>query len=288
MLKIGNIKLDKPFFLAPMAGVTDKPFRTICKQFGANFMYTEFVSSEGIIRNNKKTIDYMKFDDFERPFGIQIFGNKVDSMVKASQIIEEKMKPDLIDLNFGCPVKKVVSKGAGASLLKNIDLMIEMAEEIVNNTNLPITAKIRSGWDKSNINALEIARRLETTGIKALTIHPRTAKMLYSGKADWNIISEIKNVIKIPVIGNGDVKNSSDAVKMFNETNCDGIMIGRGALGNPWIFKDMNENISFGNNKIELRNEKNTVPSYQEIFSIMIRHLKLIEKNIQKDSTQHF
>ncbi|MEA1986570.1 MAG: tRNA-dihydrouridine synthase family protein, partial [Candidatus Marinimicrobia bacterium] len=177
MLKIGNIEIAKPYFLAPMAGVTDKPFRTICKEFGASFMYSEFVSSEGIIRDNEKTIDYMKFDDFERPFGIQIFGSKIDSMVKACEIIEHKIKPDLIDLNFGCPVKKVVSKGAGASLLKNVDLMVEITKQIVKNTKLPITAKIRSGWSDATINAIEVSKKLEEVGIKAITIHPRTAKM---------------------------------------------------------------------------------------------------------------
>ncbi|MEA3500839.1 MAG: tRNA dihydrouridine synthase DusB [Candidatus Marinimicrobia bacterium] len=277
MLKIGNIKIENPYFLAPMAGVTDKPFRTICKEMGAGFLYSEFVSSEGIVRNNDKTLQYMNFNKFERPIGIQIFGNDPEVMSRSAKIIEKNIKPDLIDLNFGCPVKKVVKKGAGAALMKNIKLMVEITEKIVDTVNIPVTAKIRSGWNDENINAVDVAMKLEKVGVKAITIHPRTAKMKYSGKADWSIIQKIKENVKIPVIGNGDVMNSKDAVRMFNETNCDGIMIGRGALGNPWIFRELNKYISIKDKNYKLINVNLIRPSYQEIFSIMKKHLNLIE-----------
>jgi len=282
MFKIGKIQIANPYFLAPMAGVTDKPFRTICKEMGAGFLYSEFVSSEGIIRNNNKTMQYMNFSNSERPIGIQIFGNNSDVMSNSAKVIEKRIKPDLIDLNFGCPVKKVVKKGAGAALMKNIDLMIEIAEKIVDAVNIPVTAKIRSGWNKNSINAIEVAIKLEKVGIKAITIHPRTAKMKYSGKVDWSIIREIKENVEIPVIGNGDVKNSNDAIKMFSETNCNAIMIGRGVLGNPWIFKELNKNISIQNKNKELINENFTHPSYQEIFFIIKKHLKLVEDHYPK------
>lgn len=277
MLKIGDIEIENPYFLAPMAGVTDKPFRTICKRMGAGFLYSEFVSSEGIIRNNDKTLQYMNFSKSERPIGIQIFGNNPDSMSRSAKIIETKIKPNLIDLNFGCPVKKVVKKGAGVALMKDIKLMIEITKRIVETVNLPITAKIRSGWNESSINAVDVAKKLEKVGIKAITIHPRTAKMKYSGRADWTIIRKIKENLKIPVIGNGDVKNSKDAVKMFNETNCDAIMIGRGVLGNPWIFRELDQSISFKNNKAKLNTVNFVHPPLKEIFSVMKKHLKLVE-----------
>ena len=277
MFKIGKIRIKNPYFLAPMAGVTDKPFRTICKEMGAGFLYSEFVSSEGIIRNNEKTIQYMNFSKSERPIGIQIFGNNANTMSKSAKIIEIKIKPDLIDLNFGCPVKKVVKRGAGAALMKDIDLMVEITKRTVDNVNIPVTAKIRSGWDEENINAVEAATKLQEVGIKAITIHPRTAKIGYSGKADWSIIQKVKENVQIPVIGNGDVKNSKDAVRMFNETNCDAVMIGRGVLGNPWIFRELNENILIQGKKIELISDNFVLPSYHEIFSLMKKHLKLIE-----------
>ena len=277
MFKIGKIRIKNPYFLAPMAGVTDKPFRTICKEMGAGFLYSEFVSSEGIIRNNEKTIQYMNFSKSERPIGIQIFGNNANAMSKSAKIIEIKIKPDLIDLNFGCPVKKVVKRGAGAALMKDIDLMVEITKRTVDNVNIPVTAKIRSGWDEENINAVEAATKLQEVGIKAITIHPRTAKIGYSGKADWSIIQKVKENVQIPVIGNGDVKNSKDAVRMFNETNCDAVMIGRGVLGNPWIFRELNENILIQGKKIELISDNFVLPSYHEIFSLMRKHLKLIE-----------
>ncbi len=276
MFNIGNIKIKNPFFLAPMAGVTDRSFRTICKDMGAGFLFSEFVSSEGIIRDNAKTNQYMEFNDYERPIGIQIFGNNPDSMSKSAKIIENKLKPETIDLNFGCPVKKVVKKGAGASLMKNIDLLIEIAEKVVNAVKIPVTAKIRAGWDNNTLNAVEVAIKLEKIGISAITIHPRTAVMGYSGKSNWSIIKEIKKSVQVPIIGNGDVKNSIDAVKMFNETNCDAVMIGRGVLGNPWIFRELNENIKIYDGKIEIIENNFPHPSYLEIFSTMKKHLHLI------------
>jgi len=238
-LNIDGIKIEHPVFLAPMAGVTDSPFRIMCKEYGAGAVFTEFVSAEGIVRENDKTINYMKFSESERPIGIQIFGHDPEVLARSAQYIEENLKPDIIDLNFGCPVPKVVKRGAGSAILKDLDQLEKVAKWVVRAVNLPVTAKIRSGWDKGGIVAVEAAKRLEAQGISLLTLHPRTTKQRYTGEADWSIIGDVKKAINIPLIGNGDIHTPLDAAKMINETGCDGVMIGRAAIGKPWLFRDV-------------------------------------------------
>lgn len=241
LVKIGNIKLAEfPIILAPLEDVTDPPFRLLSKKFGADLMYTEFISSEGLIRNASKSVKKLDFDEKERPIGIQIFGHNVDSMVKAAMLAEEA-NPDLIDINFGCPVRKVISKGAGAGILNNIPLMITITEAVVKATKLPVTVKTRLGWDETNKPIVEIAESLQDVGIKAIAIHGRTKAQLYKGNADWTLIGEVKNNQRmfIPIIGNGDVDSPEKALEMKTKYNVDGIMIGRAAIGNPWIFNEI-------------------------------------------------
>ena len=240
MFNIGKVKIKYPVLLAPMAGVTDMPFRTICKQMGASMMYTEFVSAEGIIRENTKTLDMIKFADFERPIGVQIFGDNPKVVGKSAKYIKDNFNPDIIDINFGCPVPKITKKGAGSAALKNLSLMNDIALSVVENANgTPVTAKIRAGWDSNSIVAIEAGKILEKCGLKAMTLHGRTTKQGYSGSSDWNLIKKLKNEINIPVIGNGDVSSISDFKKIVEETGCDAVMIGRAALGNPWIFEEI-------------------------------------------------
>lgn len=241
MVKIGNIELpDFPLLLAPMEDVSDPPFRKLCKMYGADLMYSEFISSEGLIRDAIKSRKKLDIFDYERPVGIQIFGGDEEAMAMSARIVET-VEPDLVDINFGCPVKKVVCKGAGAGVLKDIDLMVRLTKAVVSSTHLPVTVKTRLGWDDSSINIDEVAERLQETGIKALTIHARTRAQMYKGEADWEHISRIKNNpnIEIPVFGNGDVDSPEKALEYKNKYNCDGIMIGRGAIGYPWIFNEI-------------------------------------------------
>ncbi len=241
MVKIGNIELpDFPLLLAPMEDVSDPPFRKLCKMHGADLMYSEFISSEGLIRDAIKSRKKLDIFDYERPVGIQIFGGDEEAMAMSARIVET-VEPDLVDINFGCPVKKVVCKGAGAGVLKDIDLMVRLTKAVVSSTHLPVTVKTRLGWDDSSINIDEVAERLQDTGIKALTIHARTRAQMYKGEADWEHISRIKNNpnIEIPIFGNGDVDSPEKALEYKNKYNCDGIMIGRGAIGYPWIFNEI-------------------------------------------------
>lgn len=241
MVKIGNIELpDFPLLLAPMEDVSDPPFRKLCKMHGADLMYSEFISSEGLIRDAIKSRKKLDIFDYERPVGIQIFGGDEEAMAMSAKIVET-VEPDLVDINFGCPVKKVVCKGAGAGVLKDIDLMVRLTKAVVSSTHLPVTVKTRLGWDDSSINIDEVAERLQDVGIKALTIHARTRAQMYKGKADWEHISRIKNNpnIEIPIFGNGDVDSPEKALEYKNKYNCDGIMIGRGAIGYPWIFNEI-------------------------------------------------
>jgi len=248
-VKIGNIDLgEMPLFLAPMEDVTDPPFRYLCKLFGADMMYTEFISSEGLIRDAAKSVKKLDFDESERPVGIQIFGHNIDSMVEAARYAEEA-KPDLIDINFGCSVKKVVKKGAGAGILNDIPKMVKMTAAIVKAVRIPVTVKTRLGYDEEHKEIVEIAERLQDTGIAALTIHGRTRTMRYSTPADWTLIGEVKNNprMHIPVIGNGDIVDPVSA-KYFRDTfGVDGLMIGRAAYGNPWIFRDIKHYFVTGN-----------------------------------------
>lgn len=240
LVKIGHIELgDCPLIMAPMEDITDMPFRSLCKQFGADLLITEFVSSEGLIREAEKSTSKMKFGEDERPIGIQIFGDSVESMRRAA-IITEALQPDFIDLNFGCPVKKVVMRGGGAALLNDIPKMAAMTEAVVGAVKIPVTAKTRLGWDQSHLNIMEIAERLQDSGIQALSIHGRTREQLYGGRADWTLIAKVKNNprIHIPVFGNGDINSAVTALEMKERFGVDGLMIGRAAVGNPWIFRE--------------------------------------------------
>lgn len=248
MVSIGNIVLkDRPLFLAPMEDVTDPSFRFICKHFGVDVMYTEFIASDGLIRKSSKSIRKLDIFDYERPVGIQLYGHKTESMVEAALMAEEA-KPDLIDLNFGCPVKKIAARGAGAGMLCNVPLMVEMTKAIVDTVKLPVTVKTRLGWDENSKNIVDIAERLQDAGIKAITIHGRTRAQLYKGEADWTLIGEVKNNprMKIPVIGNGDILTPQQAMEAFNKYGVDGIMIGRGAVGHPWIFREIRHYLDTG------------------------------------------
>jgi nifR3 family TIM-barrel protein len=247
-LTIGNILLGKyPLFLAPMEDVTDPSFRYLCKIYGADFMYTEFISADGLIRDGEKSVRKLNIYDFERPIGIQLYGHLIDPMVEAA-LIAEAANPELIDLNFGCPVKKIANRGAGAGMLRNIPLMIDMTEAIVKAVRLPVTVKTRIGWDDENRNIVETAERLQDTGISALTIHGRTRAQLYKGSADWTLIGEVKNNprMKIPVIGNGDIDSPEKAKEMFDKYGVDGIMIGRATVGRPWIFRNIRHFLETG------------------------------------------
>jgi len=241
MIKIDNIELpDFPLLLAPMEDVSDPPFRALCKEQGADVVYTEFVSSEGLIRNAAKSIMKLDIYEKERPVGIQIFGANLDSMLQTIDIVE-KSNPDIIDINFGCPVKKVVSKGAGAGILKDVCLMEQLTAEMVKRTKLPITVKTRLGWDHNSIKIVEVAERLQDVGCKAIAIHGRTRAQMYKGEADWRPIAEVKNNprMQIPVFGNGDVDTPEKAMEMRDTYGLDGAMIGRASIGNPWFFKQV-------------------------------------------------
>lgn len=242
-MKIGNIQFgDNPIMLAPMEDVTDIGFRHLCKRFGAAMVYTEFVSAEALVRNVKSTMNKLHVGDDERPVGIQIYGRDVPQMVEAAKIVEEA-GPDVIDINFGCPVKKVAGKGAGAGMLKNIPLMLDITREVVKAVKLPVTVKTRLGWDSGNIIITELAEQLQDCGIKALTIHGRTRAQMYTGEADWTPIMEVKQNprIKIPIIGNGDITTPEQAKRAFDDYGVDAVMIGRATFGRAWIFKEIRD-----------------------------------------------
>ncbi|MEO7044819.1 MAG: tRNA dihydrouridine synthase DusB [Ferruginibacter sp.] len=241
MPKIGHIELPEfPLLLAPMEDVSDPPFRAVCKQNGADLMYSEFISSEGLIRDAMKSKMKLDFSEEERPFGIQIFGGDEDAMAMSARICET-VNPDLVDINFGCPVKKVVSKGAGAGVLKDIDLMVRLTEAVIRSTKLPVTVKTRLGWDDNSRNIVEVAERMQDIGVQALAIHGRTRCQLYKGEADWTLIGEVKNNprMHIPIFGNGDIDSPQKALEYKNRYGIDGIMIGRAAIGYPWIFREI-------------------------------------------------
>lgn len=240
-MRIGNIDLGKyPLFLAPMEDVTDIGFRLLCKRFGVSMVYTEFVSAEALVRSIKSTVSKLTICEEERPVGIQIYGRDVASMVEAAQIVAQS-KPDVIDLNFGCPVKKVAGKGAGAGMLQNIPLMLEIIREVVKAVHIPVTVKTRLGWDASHLIITELAEQLQDCGIQALTIHGRTRSQMYTGKADWTLIGEVKKNprIHIPIIGNGDITSAEETKHAFETYGVDGVMVGRASFGCPWIFKEM-------------------------------------------------
>lgn len=267
MIKIGDIELgDFPLLLAPMEDVSDPPFRAVCKQNGADLMYTEFISSEGLIRDAAKSVQKLDIFEYERPIGIQLFGSSIDSMREAGRIADAA-HPDLIDINYGCPVKQVACKGAGAALLQDIPKMVEMTSEIVKIATRPVTVKTRLGWDDNTKNIVEVAERLQDIGISALSIHGRTRKQMYKGEADWDLIREVKNNprINIPIFGNGDVDSPEKALRMKNDYNVDGIMIGRASIGNPWIFNEIKHFFKTG--------EYLSSPSIKERVRICKQHL---------------
>jgi nifR3 family TIM-barrel protein len=267
MVKIGNIALtDFPLLLAPMEDVSDPPFRAVCKDSGADLMYTEFISSEGLIRDAIKSRRKLDIFEEERPIGIQIFGGDEEAMALSSKIVST-VHPDLVDINFGCPVKKVVSKGAGAGVLKDVDMMVRLTEAVVKSTHLPVTVKTRLGWDDISKNIEEVAERLQDVGIKALSIHGRTRAQMYKGEADWSLIAKVKNNprIHIPVFGNGDIDSAQKALEYKNRYGVDGIMIGRAAIGYPWIFNEIKHFLQTG--------ELLPPPTIEQRVSVIRKHL---------------
>lgn len=244
-MKIGNIEFgERPLFLAPMEDVTDIGFRQLCKRFGASMVYTEFVSAEALVRSIKSTVSKLDISDSERPVGIQIYGRDTDAMVEAARIVEQA-RPDVIDLNFGCPVKKVAGKGAGAGMLQNIPLMLDITRQVVRAVRTPVTVKTRLGWDSGSLIITTLAEQLQDCGIQALTIHGRTRAQMYTGNADWTLIGEVKRNprIHIPIIGNGDITSPEDAERAFNDYGVDAVMVGRATFGRPWIFKEMRDRL---------------------------------------------
>ncbi len=267
MVKIGRIEINKfPLLLAPMEGVTDQAFRKICKPFGVDLMYTEFISSEGLIRDVSRSKEKLLLTEDEHPIGIQIFGNNIESMKEAA-ILAEQSNPELIDLNFGCSIRKIVQKGCGAGMLNDIPKMVKMTETVVKAVHTPVTVKTRLGWDDKNKNIEEITERLQDVGIQAITIHGRTKAQIYKGVADWTLIGKIKNNqrISIPVFGNGDVTSPEIALEMIEKYHVDGIMIGRAVYGNPWIFREINHYLA--------TKEHLPTPTLQERITVCRQHL---------------
>jgi nifR3 family TIM-barrel protein len=268
MVKIADIELGEfPLLLAPMEDVSDPPFRFVCKQEGADLMYTEFISSEGLIRDAIKSRQKLDIFDYERPIGIQIFGGDEEAMALSAKIVDAT-GPDLLDINYGCPVSKVVCKGAGAGVLKDVDLMVRLTDAVVKSTNLPVTVKTRLGWDESSKNIMEVAERLQDVGIKALTIHGRTRAQMYKGEADWTLIAAVKNNprIRIPIFGNGDIDSPEKALDYKNRYGVDGVMIGRAAIGYPWIFREVKHFLKTGQHL--------PPPTFEERLSVCRTHFE--------------
>ena len=263
-LKIGNVELRNNILLAPMAGITDLPFRLICEKYVAGLTCTEMISSKGLYYNDSKTKQLLNVENEQRPVAAQIFGSDIEALKKASEYVGKFV--DIVDINFGCPAPKIVKNGDGSKLLQNLELLEQIAREVVKASSVPVTAKIRKGWDKDNIVAVEAAKILESAGISAITIHGRTREEYYSGTADWQIIKKVKEAVNIPVIGNGDIRGKEDAMRMFEETNVDGIMIGRASIGNPWIFEEVVNYLS-GNMQRSITNE--------ERLNVILEHINL-------------
>ena len=270
--KIGNVEIKNRVVLAPMAGISNTSFRKIIKEMGAGLIYAEMVSDKAIVFDNEKTVNMLLMSEEERPIAQQIFGSDVESFVEAAKIVEAKMHPDIIDINMGCPVPKVAIKNqAGSALLKNPEKIKEIVSSVVKAVKVPVTVKIRSGWDESNINAIEVAKICEEAGASAITVHGRTRSQGYSGKADWNVIKAVKEAVNIPVIGNGDVTSAELCKKRLDETGCDAVMIGRGVLGNPWLIKECVEYIDYGKIPEEV--------TYKEKIDMMKKHFNLLKND---------
>ena len=263
-IKIGNVELRNNILLAPMAGITDLPFRVMCEKYGAGLTCTEMISSKGLFYNDEKTKLLLNIEKDKKPVAVQIFGSDIKALKYASEYVSAFA--NIVDINFGCPAPKIVKNGDGSSILRNLELLEEIAKEVVKSSKVPVTAKIRKGWDNNNIVAIEVAKILEKSGISAITIHGRTRSEFYSGNADWEIIKKIKKSVNIPVIGNGDIKSKEDAKRMFMQTGVDGIMIGRAAIGKPWIFEEI---INY------LSEKEQSVISNDEKLSIILEHIKL-------------
>lgn len=267
IVNIGNVSIKKTAVLAPMASVADRAYRLMCKKYGASYLVSEMVSAKGICYSDRKTAQLCTVTDGERPMAVQLFGSEPDFMAEAVKIVLQ-YNPDIIDINMGCPVPKVVNTGAGSALMKNIKLASEMTESAVKSAgNVPVTVKIRSGWDSENINAVEMAKALESSGASAVAVHGRTRNQMYSGKADRNIIREVKNAVKIPVIANGDVNDLKSCIDMYEKTGCDLVMIGRGSYGNPFVFREIDAYFS---------GEDYTPPTVSEKMNVMLEHIRLI------------
>lgn len=268
MLKIGSLELANPVILAPMAGVTDLPFRLLAKEMGCGLVYSEMVSDKGLIYQNCHTLEMLKSHERERPVAVQIFGSDPKSMAQAAKIVEASGAADIIDMNMGCPTPKIVKNGEGSALMRTPDLAFDIMSHVVKAVQLPVTVKIRKGWNDASVNAVQMAKLAEQAGVAAIAVHGRTREQFYTGEADWEIIKQVKDHVRIPVIGNGDIRTPQDAVQMLTETRCDGIMIGRGSQGNPWIFRQVAHYLKTG--------ELLPGPSLAERMSVLFRHLDML------------
>lgn len=266
-MKIGNLTLDNNVFIAPMAGITDLPFRIICKEQGCGLVYTEMISSKGMYHNDEKTHNLMKISEGEKPTAVQIFGSDPDIMSSAMEKLNTNKDAAIVDINMGCPAPKIVKNSDGSALMRNPELVGRIVKAVVDVAQKPVTVKIRKGWDDHNINAVEIAKIIEDNGAKAITVHGRTREQFYSGKADWDIIKKVKEAVRIPVIGNGDIFKPQDALDMLQYTNCDGVMIGRGIQGNPWLINGVVTYLKRGEIAVE--------PSAQDKINMIMRHLDM-------------
>lgn len=266
-MKLGNIELEVPLALAPMAGITDLPFRVICRELGSGFTVSEMVSAKGLLYKNVKTFDMLRIDEGERPTAIQLFGSDPHELARAAKTVEAA-GADIIDFNMGCPMPKVVNNGDGSALMKNPELAYEILARMSDAVTVPVTVKFRSGWSDNSVNAVEIAQKAEKAGVAAVAVHARTREQYYTGRADWSVIRDVKHAIKIPVFGNGDIKSAADGERMLNETGCDGLMIGRGADGNPWIFAELRAML--------LGEEAPDSPDLRQRFAMVIRHLEML------------
>ena len=268
-MNIGNVQIEKTAALAPMASVADKSYRLLCKEFGASYLVSEMISSKGLCFGDKKTARLCEIENEERPYALQIFGEEPYYMGKAAYILNQ-FNPDIIDINMGCPVPKIVGNGSGSALMKTPRTAYEIAKEVVENAQCPVTVKFRAGWDDENKNAVEFAKIIEQAGVSAVTCHGRTRTQFYSGNADWEIIRQVKQAVKIPVIGNGDVKNGEDCKRIYEQTGCDLVMVGRGSYGRPWVFKEINHYLETGESLSEI--------SIKERMDVMVKHCEYLCK----------